>query len=1144
MTDFAQQPGSPLRGLLIAQFLGAFNDNAFKLVAAFLAIAGVQELVAPGAEQEAAAQTATTIAFVTFTLPLMLVSLPAALWVDRFSKRSVLVVMKSVEVALMALGTWALALGDGGGVAILVVLAAMGAQSAVFSPAKYGILPEILPPDRLVAGNGRLESWTMVSIIAGTAAAGVMLDVTGDATWIIGACLTALSAVGLLAIRSVPHVQPAGSATGVRDAFGGAWRAVRAERTLWLASIGSVVFWGIASLVTQNALVFGKTVLDLAPQRASLPLAASGVGIGLGAWIVGRMTRTRMELGWIPLGAVGLAGSLAALGFGDLGFHGTVVWMFAVGVFSGWVVVPLNSLLQLHTPADRRGAVIALVNAASFGGILAGTLGCDALARAGVSATGIFVSAALVAAVATVWALWLLPQAGVRLILLILTHTLYRLRIVGGSNVPAEGPALLVCNHVSFVDGLLLSAGTDREIRFLVEESYYNKPLLRPFMKLFGFVPIAQTAPPRELLQSIRRAGEALDAGEVVCIFAEGEITRTGQILPFRRGFQRILKGRDVPVVPVHLDRVWGSLTSFARGSWMRLLTSIPRRITVSFGTQQPASITAPELHATVRQLESHAWCDRIAECGPLHRPFVSATRRAPWRFAAAQEERGTRSRLGLLTSAVAMARALRPQWQDQARVGVLLPPSIAGAVVNLAASLSGRAVVNLNFTTGADAMASAARQADLRTVITSKAFLEKADVEVPAGVEPIWIEDVAAHIGKPAKLLAAGAAMFLPQSALERFCGAKRPIEATDTATVIFSSGSTGEPKGVILRHCNIRANVESVTQALPLQRDDRLLGSLPLFHSFGTMGLWFALQSGLGIVFQPNPLDAPTVGRLVARFRLTMLIATPTFLQVYTRRCEPGQFGSLRLVVVGAEKLPARIADAFEERFGVRPLEGYGATECAPVVAVNTPGYRAKGFYQAGSRRGTVGQPLPGVAVRVVDPDTRAPVPVGESGLLEVFGPNVMEGYLGRDDLTAEALREGWYSTGDIAQLDEDGYVTITDRLSRFSKIAGEMVPHGKVETALHEAADSIDQVFAVTGIPCEKKGEQLVVLHTLDDARIAAVLERLEQSGLPNLFRPRKDAFVHVEALPILGTGKLDLRGVRAVAQERLGAAPSPS
>jgi acyl-[acyl-carrier-protein]-phospholipid O-acyltransferase/long-chain-fatty-acid--[acyl-carrier-protein] ligase len=725
-----------------------------------------------------------------------------------------------------------------------------------------------------------------------------------------------------------------------------------------------------------------------------------------------------------------------------------------------------------------------------------------------------------------------------RLGIWLLSRTVYRVKVIGRENVPEQGGALLVPNHVTFVDTLFLLASVRRPVRFLVEASYFNKRLFRPFMKALGAIPISASGAPRDILRSLRGAGEYLDRGELVCLFPEGQLTRTGMMVPFRRGMERILKGRDVPVVPVYMDRLWGSIFSRAGGRFFfKMPERIPYPVTVCFGAPLPPTTPVPQVRLTVHNLSETAWTARKPDRRPLHRTFLRAARRRPFRFALADAARPHVSRLKVLAGAVALARALRPRWQGQEFVGILLPPSVPGALVNLAAALAGKAAVNLNYTAGRAGMTSAVRQANLRSVVTSQTFVEKARLELPEGVEPIWAEDLAASIGFGSRWWATLLALFAPARLLERACGMRKPPAVDDIVTVIFSSGSTGEPKGVLLSHFNIDSNVEAAAQVFRIEKHDRLLGILPLFHSFGYLSLWVAVNHGIGIIFHPNPLDAGAVGELVERYEATILLATPTFLQLYQRRCAPAQFGSLRIVMAGAEKLPERQAKAFEDHFGIRPLEGYGMTECSPVVAASTLDYRAAGLYQPGSRRGSVGQPLPGVTVKTVDPDTFEPLPPLKPGLLLVRGPNVMRGYLGRPDLTAKAMRDGWYVTGDMAVLDEDGFLYITDRLARFSKIGGEMVPHGRVEEALHEAAGAAGPVFAVTAVPDERKGERLAVLHTLEEGAIPAVLDRLAANGLPNLFLPRRENFVKVEQLPLLGSGKLDLREVKRVAADRL-------
>src|ERR1700734_1625525 len=728
----------------------------------------------------------------------------------------------------------------------------------------------------------------------------------------------------------------------------------------------------------------------------------------------------------------------------------------------------------------------------------------------------------------------------IRVIVWLLTHTIYRLRVVGRENFPRTGGALLVSNHMSLVDALLLMGASRRPVRFLIFKDIYDQPYIKPFAKMIRAIPISSQLRPRDMIHSLRAASEAIRNGEIVCIFAEGQITRIGQLLPFRRGLERIMKGAEkdgasAPVIPVHLDGVWGSIFSYERGRFLwKLPQRIPYPVTVSFGKPMPSTVTSFEVREAVQGLQTEAFAFHRARMHTLPESFIRTAHHYPFRFAMGDKRRPRMNWGGALLSAIFLARRLRKTWEGQEMVGILLPPSVPGALVNFAATISGKIPVNLNYTASNEILASSAEQCQLQTVITTKLLLEKIPLQVPG--RTILLEEVAARPGLGERLVAL-LMWFLPGKILERALNSGKSQSLDDLATIIFSSGSTGEPKGVMLTHYNIMSNIDQMGQTFMLTKGDALLGVLPFFHSFGfTVTLWLPAVLSVGVAYHPSPLDLTAVSELVRDYHVTFLLATPTFLQAYRRRCLPEDFGSLQFVVVGAEKLPEPLALAFEDRFGIRPLEGYGCTECSPVVAVNTRDFRAPGFRQVGAKRGRIGHPLPGVSVRIVDPDTHERREVGMPGLLLVRGPNVMLGYLGKPEKTAEVLQDGWYTTGDIAAEDEDGFLTITDRLSRFSKIGGEMVPHIKIEEKLHELAESVEKIFVVTGVPDEKKGERLVVLHTLSPDALKPVLEMLPNSGLPNLWIPRANQFFHIDELPHLGSGKLDLRRVHEVALER--------
>ncbi len=729
-----------------------------------------------------------------------------------------------------------------------------------------------------------------------------------------------------------------------------------------------------------------------------------------------------------------------------------------------------------------------------------------------------------------------LPRLAAAWIPDLLARTFYRVRVHGASNLPRHGGALLVANHVSFVDALLMLAASPRPIRFLVDERYARHWFCRPFLRAAGAIPISAGGSRRERTLALRAATDTLAEGGLVGIFAEGAITRNGALQPFRRGLELLARHAKVPIVPVHLALLSGAWWTWRSGG---RLSRFPRRIAepagVAFGRRLEAQAPAPEVRQAVQELGPEAW--RLVQPDePVHARFVTRARFHPRSLAFADSTGRELRSAPALAAALSLGRRVSQRCPDESRLGVLLPPSVGGALTQLALSLGGRTSVPLNYTTGADAMASALEQAEVRTVLTSRAFLDRVDLTLPSSVRLLCLEELLGDVTLLEKVCALCLGLLTPRRWMERYAGAKRPVAAEEVATILFSSGSSGEPKGIVLAHRQLAANVIGTGQTVPLAAGQKLLGVLPFFHAFGTLALWFAASRGAVTVFHPNPLDVKTLGRLIRERRIEVLVAPPTFLGRYLDRWSAQDVRSLRLVIAGAEALPPRLAVAYRERFGIELREGYGATECSPVIAVNVPDVPTPHGVQPGTRIGTVGRPLANLAVRIRSRDHQRQLGHGEVGRIEVRGDSVMSGYLGRPEATARVLSEGWYDTGDLGSIDEDGFLTIVDRASRFSKIGGEMVPHGRVEQALQEATGHPERCIAVTSVPDVRRGERLAVLHTLDAEEVTRLLEVMP-TMLPPLFRPHPSYLVAVDELPLLGSGKLDLVALRRLALEHL-------
>ena len=1133
--------------LIATQFQGAFSDNVLRN----LLLSMIVGMSLARVQRESFVSVVTAI----FSVPFLLFSMLGGWLADRYSKRQVTIWTKWLEVVSMTLATVGLATHI---LPIsLAALALVATQAALFGPTKYGLLPELLPAKRLSWGNGVIELGTFLAIILGTVTGATLAEKFHGREVYAGYVLLTLSFIGLLTSLSIDKVPAAAPHKKFQfNVFGDLRQQmilIRRDRALFLAILGNTYFWFLGSLLFSTIIVYGPDVLHVGQAKTGYLNAALALGIGIGSMVAGWLSGNKIEYGLIPLGSIGMTCTGLLLGATNHGLAGTAVLLASLGFWAGFFAVPVNALIQHRPPADEKGGIIAAANLLSFAGI---TLSAAAYYVFTIlfhlNPRGVILASSLITGAGTVYVLMLLPEWFGRLLLFLITHTVYRVRVSGRENFPDKTGALLVCNHMSFVDAALLIASTDRPIRFLMYKGIYDNTVVKPFAKIIKAIPISDEQRPRDLIHSLNTASEALRQDEIVCIFAEGQITRTGQLLPFHRGFERIMKDVNVPIIPVNLDGVWGSIFSFERGRFLwKVPRHIPYPVTVTFGKPMVPTSTAVEVRSEVQELQAAAFEQRRQGMRTLDRSFVRSARLHPFRFMMADGKYPKVSFGSALVKTMFIAGRLKGQIGREPMVGVLLPPSVGGALTNYALMLLGRVSVNLNYTSSSEIIAACASQCNLDVVITSKAFVERFPNLVIPG-RTLLLEDVLSSPRIGEKLVAFALAWLTPRALLRKALGGARnmshstvaavteaPIDSL--ATIIFSSGSTGDPKGVMLTHFNIASNIQQVSQIFMLGRGDKILGILPFFHSFGFMAaLWLPAVNGVGVVYHPNPLDAQAIGALVKKYAVTFMVATPTFLQAYIRRCPPESFGSLQYVLVGAEKLPERLAQAFEDTFGLRALEGYGCTECSPVVTVNGRDFRAPGFRQVGGKRGRIGHPLPGVSVRIVDIDTGQPMALGTAGMLLVKGPNVMKGYLGKPEKTAEVLHNGWYTTGDVALLDEDGFLTITDRLSRFSKIGGEMVPHIRIEEKLQDLADSAEQIFSVTSLPDEKKGERIAVLTTLSDQALIPVLDKLSQCDLPSLWKPKANLFFHTDKLPMLGTGKTDLRGVRLMASSMAQAA----
>lgn len=707
-------------------------------------------------------------------------------------------------------------------------------------------------------------------------------------------------------------------------------------------------------------------------------------------------------------------------------------------------------------------------------------------------------------------------------------------QILHKDRIPATG-VLVIPGRLNFEQLQQLEKSfAGRKITWLVEESSQHEPAVRGHMEKSrsGAMFSANDAAPAA-------AGEQLQAyladGGLLIYVPGRAATRKATPCHIPSSHLLTLCAFALPILPVAIDCPRESSLSVERRS------SLPSSV-INFGNPIPAvQSSVAAFRQNLLEADEEAYSSRSLFKTSLAMALLHGLRK-----------HGGNNRIldgaddselayeKILPVAIAFSKVIRAET-EQLRVAIVLPPGKAGLIANLAVIFAGKIPVNLNFTAGPEAIRSCIRQAGVDRFITADPFVRKiSSFPWPPNRDLILIERVLPTLKKKIVTWAV-VSKLLPAAVLGVILGLNKR-KGDDEATLLFTSGSSGEPKGVVLTHRNVLSNVTQFSSRLDLMPGSSILGCLPLFHSFGcTVTLWFPVIEGIDLVTYPSPLETKRLAELIALHQVQVLLSTPTFLRGYMKRIDAAQLSSLKLVVTGAEKLPRSLANAFEEKFGILPQEGYGLTETSPGSNVNLPDPEPQNHAVTilSSRSGSVGQLLAGMAIRITDPATDKLVPINQQGIIWFKGSNVFPGYLGSPQKSAEVLKDGWFRTGDVGRVDDDGFLFIEGRISRFSKIAGEMVPHETVEAAVNKVLgldSEVERKIAIVGVPDEQKGEAILLLSTIAGTALEQecidLRYKLLDEGLPSLWCPKQ--IIAVNEIPVLASGKLDIKGCESVAK----------
>ena len=1117
--------------LFWCQFFSAFNDNFLKNALVALVVYGLAREDAAGIVQ---------IAGAALIAPFFLLSGLGGELADRYDKGLVARRLKFAEIAAAGVGAAGFVLHS---VPLLITaIGLFGVVSALFGPIKYGILPDHLKTEELPAGNALVEAATFMAILVGTTA-GTKAATGTESPWWVAALLMVFALASWAGAAFIPRtgekapdlrVNPnifASTADLLRDLWADTrlWRGMIVVSWFWL--VGAVVLALLATLV--KGRLGGNEDLYIA--FMTLFAVSIALGSGLAVWMThGRLILLPTAIGALLMGLFGLDLGLATLGaapgatpIGPLAFFGSAhglrvaIDLIGLATFAGLFIVPVFAAVQSWAGEDRRARVIAAGNVLQAGFVVVGALAAGGLQTLGFTEPQLLIGLAVLNLVAAPVCLKLLPINPLRDAISIIYRAIFRMEVTGAENFAKAGPnAIIALNHVSFLDAGLALSLTDKEPVFAIDHGIAQRWWVKPFLKLTRAMPLDPTRP-----MATRTLINAVKAGETLIIFPEGRLTVTGSLMKVYDGAGLIADKSDAMVVPVRIDGL--EATPFSRLSPEQVRRRwFPKvRVTVL----EPVKLAVdPELKGKNRRHAAGAalyqiMSDLVFRTTPTDRTVFDAVVEAaeihgPGRAAVEDPIAGELSYRKMLAGSRVLGRHLAQLAGPGEAVGVMLPNANAAAVTLLGLMSAGRVPAMINFTAGEANILAACKAAQIKAIATSRSFVEKGRMDalvaaVGQQVSIVYLEDLRTKIGTVERL------MGLLQW--------KKPLvrrKPDDRAAILFTSGSEGTPKGVVLSHANMLANAAQAAARIDFGRTDKVFNVLPVFHSFGlTVGLVLPLVSGVRVYLYPSPLHYRIVPELVYGVNATILFGTDTFLAGYARSAHPYDFRSLRYVLAGAEPVKEATRRVYMEKFGLRILEGYGITETSPALALNTPMF---------NRFGTVGRILPGMEMRL------EPLPgVEEGGRLHVRGPNVMLGYLRAENPgVLEPPPEGWHDTGDIVSVDAEGFITIRGRAKRFAKIGGEMISLAAVEAL---ASDLWPGVLSAVGTrPDPRKGERLVLLTEKAGASRGEFLAFAKSRGASEMMVPAE--IVTVDKVPLLGSGKIDFGGVNRVVRERAEAA----